>query len=187
MGNDKNDLGMYMSGGIRRIRKLALKGKFDDTEYRNLLLRELINMRSFQDWVYDTLEDMQADVDRLKRDRTIMMVRLAPQAAPSISTDSPSPTSQIPELHQCTVKNMHDSHVQNDTVQNMTTGTNAAPAATAEKNGMLWDLGAKLVTDNMRIPEQSTVPSGKEHKSAGCTSACRFSHTVRDEPEPSTK
>lgn len=84
MGKDKNDLVVYMIGGIRRLRKLASKGKLNDTEYQNLLLREVIDMRSFQYSVFDTLEDMQADVDCLKRDRTIMMTLFAAQATPSI-------------------------------------------------------------------------------------------------------
>lgn len=48
---------------------------------------------------------------------------------------------------------MHVSHVQNDKVQNMKTGTNAAPATCAEKKIMLWDIGAKSFTYNMYIPE----------------------------------
>lgn len=53
---------VYMSGGIRRIRKLHAKGKLNSEEYRNLLLQEVVDLTSFKNWVYDTLEEMKTQI-----------------------------------------------------------------------------------------------------------------------------
>lgn len=119
----RKDLGVYMSCGTRRLRKLAYKGKFDKPEYRKLLLQEVTDLRSFQNWVYDTMERMESDIEALKRDRSILMARVACQSSPSVSMDSSSEHSSGSDVEPCTAQESKDPSVGKDSKPNVTGNT----------------------------------------------------------------